>query len=422
MFESVVVTLREGVEAALIIAIVLAYLKKIERAELVRSAYAGLAAGVAFSLASAILFRRFEISQEHFEGWTMLAGSIFVATMVIWMWRTARRLKGEIETRVGQIASRSHGQFSLGIFAFVLLMILREGIETVLFLGAVELNTTAMMSLIGGIIGLMLAVVFGLLFIKGAIRVDLRKFFSITSVILLIVAAQLFISGLHELSEAMVLPSSEREMAIIGPIVKNRAFFYIVILALTAFMVITQRQQPVLTPGASPAERRKALYRARKERLLTHSLAALALASIAMIAAQFVYSVKAGALSPPEEYFDQGQDVRLPIARVSDGKLHRFAYRAGDRIVRFLLIRVGTGAHIAAALDACQICGDKGYFQQGAEIICKNCTAPINPASIGQSGGCNPIPIRSQVEGQYVIIPASELDGAAKYFIASQSH
>jgi high-affinity iron transporter len=420
MFESLVVTLREGVEAALIIAIVLAYLKKIGRAELARSAYTGLAAGAVFGLASAILFRRLEINQEHFEGWMMLAGSVFVATMVIWMWRTAKKLKGEIEARVGQIASRSQGGFSLGIFAFVFLMILREGIETVLFLGAVELNTTAMMSLIGGTIGLMLAIVFGILFIKGTIRVNLRKFFSITSSILLIVAAQLLISGLHELSEAMVLPSSEQEMAIIGPIVKNSAFFYIVILALTAFLIVTQQHKPAPEAAPNPAERRKALHRARKDRFLTRSLAALVLVSIVMIAAQFVYSVKAGALSPPEEYFDQGQDVRVPIEIVSDGKLHRFAYRAGDRLVRFLLIRIGPAPVFTAALDACQICGDKGYFQQGAEIICRNCTAPINPASIGQGGGCNPIPIRSRVEGQYIIIPASELDQSAQYFSRSR--
>src|SRR5215813_1795990 len=232
MFESLVVTLREGVEAALIVAIVLGYLKKIGRSDLAKSAYVGLAAGAGLAVAAGILFRRFEISEDLWlEGWGMLIASIFVATMVIWMWRTASRLKGEIENRISHAASNASAGFSFGVFIFVFLMVAREGIETVLFLGAVRFNTTEMMNFVGGLIGLGLAIAFGILFVKGSIRINLRKFFSITSVILLVVAAQLFISGLHELSESLVLPSSEREMAIIGPIVKNQVFFYIVILA-----------------------------------------------------------------------------------------------------------------------------------------------------------------------------------------------
>src|SRR5215831_17386369 len=379
MFGSLVVTLREGVEAALIVAIVLSYLKKVGRADLARSVYAGLAAAVAASVVGAVLFRRFEIDEDRFEGWLMLAGAIFVVTMVVWMWRTARHLKGRIESRMDALASGSSSGFSFGLFAFVFLMIGREGIETVLFLGAVQLNTTAMMNFIGGVAGLGLAVAFGVLFVKGSIRINLRKFFSITSIILIVVAAQLFISGLHELSESLVLPSSEREMAIIGPIVKNQVFFYIVILALTALMILWQRQKATadVAAGANPAERRKARNRARRERLWVRSLGVLALLSMVMITAEFVYSENAQALSPPEKVFDKGSDVRVPVSQVSDGKLHRFAYNAGASPVRFIIFKVDSGRY-GVGFDACQICGDKGYFQQGQQVICKNCTAAIN--------------------------------------------
>ncbi|HEY6330388.1 MAG TPA: FTR1 family protein, partial [Blastocatellia bacterium] len=236
MFQSLVVTLREGVEAALIVAIVLGYLRKVGRSDLARSAYAGLGLAVVLSVILGILFRRLEIDEDRFEGWMMLIGAVFVASMVFWMWRTASKLKGEIETHISKVAAQSAEGFSFGVFIFVFMMIAREGVETVLFLGAVQLNTSAMMNFIGGITGLALAVVFGILFVKGSIRINLRKFFSITSIILIVVAAQLLISGLHELSESMILPSSEREMSIIGPIVKNDAFFYLVVLALTAVM------------------------------------------------------------------------------------------------------------------------------------------------------------------------------------------
>jgi FTR1 family protein len=418
MFESAVVTLREGVEAALIVAIVLGYLRKINRSDLAKSAYIGLVGAAGFAVAAAILFRRFEMNEDLWlEGWGMLIASAFVATMVIWMWRTASRLKGNIENQIEQAANTASGSFSFGIFAFVFLMVAREGIETILFLAAVRFNTTAMMNFVGGLIGLGLAIVFGYLFVKGSIRINLRKFFSITSIILLVVAIQLFISGLHGLSEAEVLPASAREMAIIGPIVQNQAFFYIIILALTGLMLIWQRQRPqVLQAEANPAERRKALHLARRERMWTRALGALALLSITMITAQFVYSAGTTPTTPPEQQFRAGEQVSIPVSRVDDGKLHHFSYTAADGAnVRFILIKLDSGK-IGVALDACQICGDKGYYQQGQQIICRNCTAAINPASIGQSGGCNPIELNAKQDGQDITIQPADLDASAPFF------
>src|SRR5262249_41210497 len=118
--------------------------------------------------------------------------------------------------------------------------------------------------------------------------------------------------------------------------------------------------------------------------------------------------------------FDRGQDVRIPISRVSDGKMHRFAYRADGKLVRFILVKTDSDK-IGVAFDACAICGDKGYYQQGQDVICKNCTAPINPASIGQSGGCNPIELKHRIEEAEIIIPATELDAGAGYFTATPS-
>src|SRR5437867_3831170 len=118
MFGSFVVTLREGIEAALIIAMVLAYLHKIGRSDLARSAYAGLLAAVALSLAGAVAARRFQFNQDVFEGWVMLISSFFIATVVVWMWRVGKRLKGQIETRMGELVSAASGRFSIALFAF----------------------------------------------------------------------------------------------------------------------------------------------------------------------------------------------------------------------------------------------------------------------------------------------------------------
>ena len=279
MFQSLVITLREGVEAALILGIVLGYLKKTGRQAWSRYVWWGLATAVAASLAAAYVVHRFEVVEDAYEGWLMLVGAVFVASMVYWMWRTGKRLKQEIESKLSELSASPSRSAASGLFLFVFLMVFREGAETVLFLAAVSLRTSELLNFMGGVLGLALAVALGVAFFKGSVKVDLRKFFTVTTMVLFVVAAQLFVSGVHELSEAMVLPSGPREMALIGPIVNNDAFFFVVIVALALFLIIAQRIQagnasageagPVIAARAPQAFGRSAarpLLEARRDR------------------------------------------------------------------------------------------------------------------------------------------------------------
>src|SRR5690349_14065651 len=195
----------------------------------------------------------------------MLGAAFFVVTMIIFMMRTGKKLKGEIEGKIGSLAGRGS---QLGVFLFVFLMVLREGGETVLILSAVKLESSALFSFMGTLLGVSAAVMFGVMFVKGSVRINLQKFFRVTTVILFFVAAQLTIAGLHELSENGVLPSSKEEMALIGPIVTNEWFFFVTIVALAGVgdLFDARRSQPDVLPTV-PAQKRKALWRARRERL-----------------------------------------------------------------------------------------------------------------------------------------------------------
>ena len=250
MLQAFIVTLREGVEAALIVGITLAYLTKIGRAELRKTVYAALAAAFLGSIGVAVVISRTHLNEDVFEGWIMLAAAFFVVTMVIFMMKTGRKLKGEIEGKVGLLAGNDAW---FGLFIFIFLMVLREGAETVLMLAGVSLNSTELMSLLGTLLGVIAAIAFGVMFVKGSVRINLQKFFRITTAILFLVAAQLVISGLHELSESGVIPSSRREMAIVGPLVRNNVFFFVMIFALAALMVLfdAKRRQPVPESGVA---------------------------------------------------------------------------------------------------------------------------------------------------------------------------
>jgi FTR1 family protein len=343
----------------------------------------------------------------------MLGAAFFVVTMIIFMMKAGKKMKGEIESKLGSLAGRGS---QLGIFLFVFLMVLREGAETVLTLAGVSLNSGALLSFIGTLLGVLAAVLFGVMFVKGSVRINLQKFFRVTTVILFFVAAQLVISGLHELSENGVLPSSKREMALIGPIVSNEWFFFVTILALAALMVLfeARRRQPVAVPD-SAAGRRKALWSARRERLWMVAVYATSFLFIVLVTAEFIYAKSVSALSPATPVTFTNGSVSIPLSEVSDGDLHRYAARENGTEVRFLLYRKPDGK-VAVVFDACQICGPVGFFKGPNGLVCKNCAAPINGQSVGTPGGCNPVPLKSNATGDAVVIQEADLAAGAKLF------
>ena len=242
MLSAFLIALREGVEAALVVGIILVYLSRTGRRHLASFVWYGVAAASALSLGVAIGLERWRISEDGFEGLMLLVASIFVVTMIVWMNRVARHLKKEIEQKVEVYAERAGRAAGLGIFLFVFLMVLREGAELALILRAVELSSEGLQTWIGTIIGIAAAVAVGLFFFKGTLRVPLHRFFAVTSVILVLVACQLAVTGLHELSEARWLPSSKAEMALLGPIVRNELFFFVFIFGATTLLILREWQ------------------------------------------------------------------------------------------------------------------------------------------------------------------------------------
>ena len=136
---------------------------------------------------------------------------------------------------------------------------------------------------------------------------------------------------------------------------------------------------------------------------------------ILLVTAQFIYAKSASALSPATEVTAVQGEIRIPAAQVSDGDLHRFATRVNGAEIRFWVLKKPDGK-LATLFDACEICGPVGFYKHGGNIICKNCAAPINPQSVGQEGGCNPIPLASSEDGQTVVVKEADLAAGAHWF------
>jgi FTR1 family protein len=416
LLSAFLIALREGVEASLVVGIILVYLSKTGRAHLSKFVWAGVAAAVALSLAIAILLDRFQISEDGFEGLLLLIASVFVVSMIVWMNRIARQLKSEIEKKVQQYAERGGSAAGWGLAFFVFLMIVREGAELALILRAVQISTEGLQTWIGTIAGIAAAVAVGLFFFKGTVKIPLHRFFAVTSTILILVAIQLALTGLHELSEAQWVPSSKTEMSIIGPIVRNELFFFIFIFGVAAIAILREwqsaNQAKAAAMASNDAERRLAKSQARRQHLWMIAAASTSLAVILILAADFIHAkVSAGPMEARPVLPENGI-VRVPVSEVQDGNLHLFTFNNDGHPIRFMVIKKPNG--YGAALDACMICGAEGYRQDGQNVICRHCASAIYIPTIGQKGGCNPIGFASHVDGGDVAIDVSALLNAAQ--------
>ncbi len=402
MLSALLVALREGVEAALVVGIVLVYLNRTGRRALTTYVWGGVILAAGASFGTAVLLQRWRVSEDGFEGLLMLVASVLVVSMIVWMNHVARSLKKHIEQRVENYAQQSTSAAGWGIGFFVFLMVLREGAELVLILRAVELSSEGIEVWIGTGLGIAIAVAVGLFFFQGILRIPLHRFFSATSAILMVVAFQLALTGVHELSEAMWIPSSKTEMATIGPIVRNEVFFFVVILGAAALVVLREwfgARRPATDESLNSAERRMREWEFRRQRRWS-------------FAAAFVYARTTAAPAPATRLVARENQVRIPLSELTDSSLHFYTVEVKGTVIRFLVIHKSNGDY-GTALDACQICGGAGYRQQGQNVICRNCAASIYIPSIGESGGCNPIGVNSQVQGGEVVMDLSALAEAA---------
>jgi high-affinity iron transporter len=410
------IALREGVEASLVVGIILVYLSRTGRAHLARFAWYGVAAAAALSLGVAVALERLRISEDGFEGLMLLVASAFVITMIVWMNRVARHLKKEIEQKVEAYAARAGSAAGWGIFLFVFLMVLREGAELALILRAVELSSEGLATWIGMIAGIGAAVAVGLFFFKGTLRVPLPRFFAATSIILMLVALQLALTGLHELSEARWLPSSKQEMALMGPIVRNELFFFVFIFGAAALLVLREWQSASHAKAAKEAagEAEKRLLESQNRRQGRWMIAAAGgcLVVILVLTADFIYTRANSAPPAARTVSALGNEVRIPLSEVQDGSLHLYTTTAGNQSLRFLVIKKPNG--YGTALDACRICGAEGYRQDGQNVVCRHCGSAIYVPSVGEQGGCNPIGVPSHSDGSDLVMDISALVQASK--------
>jgi high-affinity iron transporter len=206
MLPALIIVFREGFEAFLTVAIIFAYLRKTGRDWLRPAVYAGIATSVVSSFALGFLLMRLSEYQSVWEGVLGVIAAILVGSFVVHVWRTAPRMKGDMEKRLSTYSSKTSGFLSVaGIFAFTVLMVTREGMETALML--IQVRNSRF--ILGSLLGLGAAAAMSWAWAHFGHRIDIRRFFQVTGMFLLLFALQILFYSIHEFSEAGLLPASE---------------------------------------------------------------------------------------------------------------------------------------------------------------------------------------------------------------------
>jgi len=225
MAASFLLALREGLEAALIVGLTIGVLTKMERREQTPVVWAGVGVATAVSFIVALVLNRTGAAlsgraEQIFEGVTMFLASGVLTWMIFWMARQGRQVQADLQANVK--TALAHGGH-WGLFAIAFFAVVREGIETALFLTAAALTSSAQQALLGGLAGLAAAAVLGWLLFATAVRLNVRRFFQTTSVLLILFAAGLMAHGIHEFNEAGVIPAVIEHIWNINPILNENS-------------------------------------------------------------------------------------------------------------------------------------------------------------------------------------------------------
>jgi high-affinity iron transporter len=206
MLQAFVIVLREGFEAFLIVSVIFAYLKKTRQGWLIPAVWWGTGVSIAASAAMGFVMAR-GVNEPLWEGTLGLVAAVMVTTMTIYMWKHARTQKKEMETHLGHLAEEKTTKPGLfwGVFLFTLVMITREGMETALML----IQVPEQKIFAGAFFGFLAVSVFCVLWVKFSAHINVKLFFQVTGIFLLLFVAQILIYSFHEFSEAGIIPNSE---------------------------------------------------------------------------------------------------------------------------------------------------------------------------------------------------------------------
>ena len=271
--------------------------------------------------------------------------------------------------------------------------------------------------MLGFVGGIFLGFLSGYLAYKAAAALNHGRLVFVFTVQIIATAIQQIIFVMTVMMARQVF-GAESLISFMAPFIDNQnkviyaIYFVSILVPITLFL----QPRPERPDWANPAQYRQILSRSIRRKRWGSGLLAMLFVTVLVSSVGGWYANKKEALVPAVAVKAEDGVVHIPLEEVSDGHLHRFAFRASDGTeVRVIIVQKG-GSAFGVGLDACEICGPTGYLERDGQIVCRLCDVVMNKATIGLPGGCNPIPVDYRVASGEVQIQADALEAARVHF------
>ena len=199
---------------------------------------------------------------------------------------------------------------------------------------------------------------------------------------------------------------------------QSMLFIWIIAALAAACLIVCFAQNVrVSEPWDNPAQRRKLRARNRHFRRTACGALAALLVFIGFLTVVKAWDTRVIELSAPETFTEDGDRILVPMEAVNDFHLHRFEWQTPNGVnVRWIVVRKPNSASYGVGLDACEVCGNAGYYERGGLVVCRRCDVVMNTNTIGFKGGCNPIPLNYEVEGGNLVFAMTDLIAGEREF------
>ncbi|WP_019908577.1 Fe-S-containing protein [Paenibacillus sp. HW567] len=420
MLKAISITLGNGFEIALVISVLIVWLRHTGNRHLSRWIYGGT--GVAAFTGWVVLYvlKWSGPKKESFTGWAMAACFILEMLYLIWISRNTRVHSASPNANHSlwsrDTAEKTFVFLTAALLTILPLMRILQFPSSIFIQTYSVVNTELILKFTGGLLGLVFSFLFGMSFLRSTRILSVRG--SVAGSVLLL--ATMMLNQMFAVTQILfargVFPLTPLTMKILVPIINNMDKYIYVLIGVSLIWTATvlllyRKRKEKLSEAWNPAVQRKFKARVRNDKRWLAFIAGLMVLVPSLLGIEAVLANTTVELSPAEPVTpDTNQQIVIPRASVDDRNLHRFGYTAADgTIVRFIIIRKSETMY-GIGFDACKICGSSGYYQKNNKVICRKCDVVMNIPTIGFEGGCNPIPLAYHMDKGNLIIASGDLE------------
>ena len=357
---------------------------------------------------------RSAVNREIFESMAIVLDLTAALVLCIILLRSLHREWTAGEERAFRIGT---GALTLGLFLYHGLELWLIPVATVQVAMGEYFTLVFFIKILGFVSGIFLGFLSGYLAYKAAAALNHGRLVFVFTVQIVATAVQQVIFVMTVMMARQVF-GAQSLISVMAPFIDNQnmviyaIYFVSILVPITLFL----QPRPERPAWANPAQYRQLVSRAIRRKRWGAGLLAMLILTILVSSAGGWYANKKESLAPAVAVKAVDGLVQIPLEEVSDGHLHRYAFRASDGTeVRVIIVQKG-GSAFGVGLDACEICGPTGYFERDGQIVCRLCDVVMNKATIGLPGGCNPIPVEYRVANGAVQIAGDTLEAARIHF------